>query len=71
MRLSGGETAVVVEAPRDVAAWSAPIVKVVRDASGAPADYFVDLGAAGESLRLVRSLDSAAESLNATHYLLL
>jgi hypothetical protein len=71
VRLSGGETAVVVEAPRDVAAWASPIVKVVRDAAGAPADYFVDLGDPGETLRLVRSIEAAETSLNATHYLLL
>ncbi len=71
VRLSGGETAVVVEAPRDVATWASPIVKVVRDAAGAPADYFVDLGDPGETLRLVRSLEAAETSLNATHYLLL
>ncbi len=71
VRLSGGETAVVIEASRDVTAWAQPLVKVVRDASGASADYFVDLGAPGETLRLVRSVDSASEALNATHYLLM
>jgi HD-GYP domain-containing protein (c-di-GMP phosphodiesterase class II) len=68
VKLSGGQIAVVIEAPLDPAQASLPRVRVIREASG-PADYVVDLAQPGEKLRIVGAVDAKQERVNVTHFL--
>ncbi len=68
VKLSGGQTAVVIDAPQDPAQVALPRVRVIRDANG-PADYVVDLAQPGERLRVVAAVDAKQEKVNATHFL--
>jgi HD-GYP domain-containing protein (c-di-GMP phosphodiesterase class II) len=68
VRLSGGETAIVMDVPDDPADFARPRVKVVRKPDG-PAGYIVDLTQAG-GLSIVESLDPLDEAINVPHFLL-
>jgi hypothetical protein len=71
--LSTGETAIVIEAPRDPARASRPRIKIVRDASGDLGDGFVvDLAAHsdGPERKILQCVDPEEEALNPPAFLL-
>ncbi len=70
--LSSGETAIVIEAPRDAAGPERPKVKIIRDAGGVVLDgAILDLaGRAGAELRILRCVDTEEEDVNPPAFLL-
>lgn len=68
VRLSGGQIAVVVSAPRDPNLASRPTVRVVEE-KGADASYLIELERE-PNLAIVEALDARQERLNVTHFLL-
>jgi HD-GYP domain-containing protein (c-di-GMP phosphodiesterase class II) len=68
VRLTSGETAIVMEMPHDAADFARPIVKVIRDESG-PTDRIVDLAHVG-GLEITGCVDAVEEGINPAHFLL-
>lgn len=69
VRLSGGQTAVVMEVPADPADYALPVVKVFQEGT-APADYVVDLAQPGAGLEITETVDPIEADVNATSFLL-
>jgi HD-GYP domain-containing protein (c-di-GMP phosphodiesterase class II) len=68
VRLTGGRLAVVLEVPADTAAFTRPVVKVIRE-NGAAADYVLDLSKdAGSAIE--GSVSAEEEGVNPPHFLL-
>ncbi|MCC6336728.1 MAG: hypothetical protein IT380_22395 [Myxococcales bacterium] len=68
VRLTGGQLAVVLEVPADAAAFTRPVVKVVRE-NDAPVDYVLDLSR--EPGNAIEGSVSAEEAnVNPPHFLL-
>jgi hypothetical protein len=67
VRLSGGEIAIVVEAPADAARWAQPVVKIVGGKGGG---YLLDLGAPDAGREIVQTLDPAEARVNTVSFLL-
>lgn len=70
--LSNGQTAIVVEAPRDAAGPERPRVKVIRNIAGATIDgAIVDLaGPEGASLKIMHCIDAEEAQVNTPAFLL-
>jgi hypothetical protein len=68
VRLTGGKLAVVLEVPADAAAFTRPVVKVIRD-NGAPADYVLDLSKDAGTV-IEGSVSAEEEGVNPPHFLL-
>lgn len=69
VRLSSGELAVVLEVPKDPANGARPVVKVFRNAAGAPLDAVVDL-ATDPTRRAVVEAVELVEAANPMPFLL-
>jgi hypothetical protein len=69
VRLNTGETAIVLEVPREARAYSRPVVKIIRNEHG-PCDQVVDLAADPQQRHVVASVDALQEDLNPTAFLL-
>ena len=70
VRLSSGELAIVVQVSGEPAAFAKPRVKVFRSAQGQPADFLVDLMAAGETRTIAASVDPSEVQINVPQFLL-
>jgi len=70
--LSNGQTAVVVEAPRDAAGPERPRVKIIRNVAGTTIDgAIIDLaGAEGASLNIMHCIDAEEAQVNTPAFLL-
>ncbi|MBI5547536.1 MAG: hypothetical protein HY901_26945 [Deltaproteobacteria bacterium] len=68
VRLTGGQIAVVIDAPKDPSQYALPRVRVIREGKS-PADYVVDLAQPGERLRVVCAVEASEERVNVTHFL--
>lgn len=68
VRLSGGQLAIVVEVPLEARDFLKPVVKVIRDESGA-VDRTVDL-AHEPGLHITGSVDAVEQGVNPPHFLL-
>lgn len=69
VRLTNGDTAVVLEVPRNAQHFARPIVKVVRNAAGR-CDVVVDLSLDPEGPAVAESIEELKAELNPTAFLL-
>lgn len=70
VRLSSGATALVVEVPADPAHYDKPRLKILRYASGLPADFVIDLASSDELGQIVSSVDPIEEQISVPRFLL-